>query len=484
MLHKSQLGRSMIEMLAVVAIIGILSIVTFWGYEMAMARHRANEVIKETNMLALYIEQQFDNELDDEEFDLAEWQGDGVLKLQVAGYSGDLTFDQYTTAFEVKLDDVQKDVCQRIMNSGWEQPYLIYVNGDARGPCDQDENTMAFAFNNTLDTDAPACNPRSGWNDETERCEPCADGQGKQDDHCQTCPENYYQYGDDCRPCPDGVETEAGSTECPCPSGSIWNNVDGTCDICPAGTYQRENTCVECPKGASSSAGSTTCNCPTGSTWVGEPVYTCDPPSCGDTYQDCPQRNNQYVACVEHICKYYTPVTYIQSSGSQYINTGLNCTYNGSDFTMKTAGDFTGNNGTWQGANAYLQHRFTGNSVDNGNGTYYSISNDDEITVSYNHTTHVETISIQSSGASWSRDWTPTTTITGNIYIFNLGKGNSVLSNSAVRAKLKYAKIYENGQLARDMHPAVDEQNKAGLFDEQTHTMFYDANGSNFTIPQ
>ncbi|MBP5161022.1 MAG: type II secretion system protein, partial [Alphaproteobacteria bacterium] len=56
---RAQTGRSMIEMLAVIAIIGILSVITFWGYEMAMARYRANEVIKNTNMFALSIENQF-----------------------------------------------------------------------------------------------------------------------------------------------------------------------------------------------------------------------------------------------------------------------------------------------------------------------------------------------------------------------------------------------------------------------------------------
>lgn len=40
-----QLGRSMVEMLGVLAIIGVLSIVGIQGYKKAIAKHKANEVL-------------------------------------------------------------------------------------------------------------------------------------------------------------------------------------------------------------------------------------------------------------------------------------------------------------------------------------------------------------------------------------------------------------------------------------------------------
>lgn len=43
--HYTQSGRSMIEMLGVLAIIGVLSIGGLAGYTMAMNRHRANQVL-------------------------------------------------------------------------------------------------------------------------------------------------------------------------------------------------------------------------------------------------------------------------------------------------------------------------------------------------------------------------------------------------------------------------------------------------------
>lgn len=42
---KSQTGRSMVEMLGVLAIIGVLSIGGIAGYTMSMNRHKANQIV-------------------------------------------------------------------------------------------------------------------------------------------------------------------------------------------------------------------------------------------------------------------------------------------------------------------------------------------------------------------------------------------------------------------------------------------------------
>ena len=50
---KSQSGRSMVEMLGVLAIIGVLSIGGIAGYTMAMNRYRANEILDTASKLAI-----------------------------------------------------------------------------------------------------------------------------------------------------------------------------------------------------------------------------------------------------------------------------------------------------------------------------------------------------------------------------------------------------------------------------------------------
>ena len=48
--YDSALGRSMVEMLGVLAIIGVLSIAAVAGYRFALLKFRANEVTNELNM--------------------------------------------------------------------------------------------------------------------------------------------------------------------------------------------------------------------------------------------------------------------------------------------------------------------------------------------------------------------------------------------------------------------------------------------------
>lgn len=45
-------GRSMIEMLGVLAVIGVLSVTGLYGYTLAMRKHKVNEIIRELNMRA------------------------------------------------------------------------------------------------------------------------------------------------------------------------------------------------------------------------------------------------------------------------------------------------------------------------------------------------------------------------------------------------------------------------------------------------
>lgn len=48
-------GRSMIEMLGVLAVIGVLSVTSVYGYRMAMDKYLANEIFRELNMRANHV---------------------------------------------------------------------------------------------------------------------------------------------------------------------------------------------------------------------------------------------------------------------------------------------------------------------------------------------------------------------------------------------------------------------------------------------
>ena len=55
MKRTNESGRSMVEMLGVLAIIGVLSIGGIAGYSMAMNRYRANEALDIANKYAVII---------------------------------------------------------------------------------------------------------------------------------------------------------------------------------------------------------------------------------------------------------------------------------------------------------------------------------------------------------------------------------------------------------------------------------------------
>ena len=152
MFNKSQFGRSMIEMLAVIAIVGLLSIVTFWGYEMLMARHRANQIIAQTDEIALGVEEQM--ELDVEYVDVRSYIPEGESVLTIAGYEAYFEESDFTTAFEITLEDVGKAVCEKIMSAAWDTPFAVLVNGVVDGSC-AENNEITAAYNNTLENVNP-----------------------------------------------------------------------------------------------------------------------------------------------------------------------------------------------------------------------------------------------------------------------------------------------------------------------------------------
>ena len=52
-MRKNQNGRSMVEMLGVLAIIGVLSVGGVYGYSLAMNKYRANEILQTASLLVI-----------------------------------------------------------------------------------------------------------------------------------------------------------------------------------------------------------------------------------------------------------------------------------------------------------------------------------------------------------------------------------------------------------------------------------------------
>ena len=116
-------GRSMVEMLAVLAIVGVLSIVLMLGYTIAMNKYRANEIIAGVKLRAYAVSWQPQEEPGTEQ-DLSEF-AEKILTYKTTAWAGGLNGEE--DLFTIDVEDVQQGVCQEILNRNWTLPAGIFV---------------------------------------------------------------------------------------------------------------------------------------------------------------------------------------------------------------------------------------------------------------------------------------------------------------------------------------------------------------------
>ena len=223
--YDSALGRSMIEMLGVLAIIGVLSIAAVAGYRFALLKFRANEVTNELNMRAINVSAQMLNT--GTVYEKNELIEDGFGDTLTVGFPVETAIsDRNTDYFEILVSDIPADLCRQILRD-YENPIMILVN-DVRYNADtticDDEtgealNDMGFIYKNDLGTHE-ACSEKGYFDEEDFQC------------HCSG---NTY--------------LDIYTNDCLCPAGHVWSAGEGTCieSICPEGQFETlKNGCVPC----------------------------------------------------------------------------------------------------------------------------------------------------------------------------------------------------------------------------------------------
>ena len=199
-MKNNESGRSMVEMLGVLAIMGILSIGGIAGYTYAMNKLRANNTIKYVNMLAIAGSQQA--ALGRDELTLGEFPA-----KTADGYDADIyRLTDEPRYFDIDIAGVPRAVCTNILAlaTHWRGLDSVWVN-DNQTTCEQYENLMSFIFSETLGSD------ENGGS----RCTQDSECSG-----CQTCVRGF---------CTD--------TDAAC-SGNTPYCVNGTCQGCHAGEFQ------------------------------------------------------------------------------------------------------------------------------------------------------------------------------------------------------------------------------------------------------
>ncbi len=135
-------GRSMLEMLAVLAIVGVLSIVLMLGYTIAMNKYRANEIIAGVKLRAYAVSWQPQEEPGTEQ-DLSEF-AEKILTYKTTAWAGGLNGEE--DLFTIDVEDVQQGVCQEILSRNWTLPAGIFVFDQKVSTCPEGNAQMSFVF--------------------------------------------------------------------------------------------------------------------------------------------------------------------------------------------------------------------------------------------------------------------------------------------------------------------------------------------------
>ena len=214
-----QFGRSMIEMLGVLAIIGVLSIGGIAGYRIAMNKYQANVILEDVNRFAFTIIER--SPLPDGEISPADF-------VKTTPYTITAENDVEENYFYIDVHDVPKGVCHELVNKK-SNDFEIYAGEQGMDLYQGDEdicagiNLMAFLF----DTGEDFCQKDSD----------CG--------HCSECVNNRCQYGfknkdEDCKSCggdstvyAEAVILNVREEECRRCKNRVWSvwGGDGACFV-------------------------------------------------------------------------------------------------------------------------------------------------------------------------------------------------------------------------------------------------------------
>ncbi len=250
---KMENGRSMVEMLGVLAVMGVLSIGGVAGYRYAIDKMNANDIINEVKKRAVTASQQ---RILGHDINLSEYGDNGRIKglydvVTINDYVGDKKF------FALTVSNVPQRVCDEILKQDWKMPVEMAVGEfivEDDTVCDVGDNEMLFAFHNTLDSSmvpGEGNGEENGDDEVDDGDDPWAQECGTNEYHdfnteeCvvdEDCDEGEFLYGSQCLTCPDADNPVAGD----------GYSYMGTCTKCPGakeGSTPCGYYCVYCPDG-------------------------------------------------------------------------------------------------------------------------------------------------------------------------------------------------------------------------------------------
>lgn len=285
----SERGRSMVEMLGVLAIIGVLSLTAVAGYKWALTKHRANEIIHETNLRTTDLMIQFSKGLP---LDLSEWSA-----TTPSGYAFSLP-ELLENGFTLGINDIPQEVCRHVFDGIKPLTLRIDINGEEATDAEActEQNDMLFYFlGKDPKQEEPEIEPESA-------CDPACRGEQKCVEGECVCENGGY--GEDCSLTSCSSDTDCDTCHT-CKNGKCQNVPDAT--VCATETDVEgrclSGTCL--PKTCQGLPDNTTClmdNVTTGTCYNNICWPHCDNPKTPEGSW-CLSVNNIMGECLENICK-------------------------------------------------------------------------------------------------------------------------------------------------------------------------------------
>ena len=163
----------------------------------------------------------------------------------------------------------------------------------------------------------------------------------------------------------------------------------------------------------------------------------------------------------------YTEVEFIQSSGTQYVDTGYTCSK--SDYyELETDAQLT-NNTALSGANGYMQY-----AASLGAGARHVIK-----VVYQNNVEKIYVDGVLNSTKDWTSEYNGTNVKIG---LLKLGDaGNAWYTSTPQSGKTYSAKLRKAGILVRDFVPCKNPTGAVGLYDTVSKTFYANAGTGSFT---
>ena len=276
--NQAQDGRSMVEMLGVLAIIGVLSLGGIAGYRMAMNHYQANQIAHEINMMRtdakVKIAQGMPKLLLGSPYD-----GNGHLNFN-ANYGVQVDFPVTITdetgeneedGYSFTLSGIPAGVCKPLATllNGMDDTAFLEINGDdyatMENLCGKDKNEIEVAFS------AENLGVSGGGSEGEEDNDPVP----------PECPGSTWLSADGRKcTCEDTEKTCNGGCCAGCTGGKVWN---GKKCVCPAGSEPGEDSeecvcktatphwdgtkCTTCPTEAPWDETTKQCKCANGKIW-------------------------------------------------------------------------------------------------------------------------------------------------------------------------------------------------------------------------